>query len=99
MLLALISRLAMMEVVVKSVRSSLSVVRSEGPAVNSPVRQGGELYPFDPLGLKGRHKFMPHLLRSGNNSRIEPALTDGAIDYRSFGPNVEIPITPGSPQS
>ena len=61
-------------------------LRSEGPAVNSPVRQGGDSILSIAQRPEGPAQIVAHIRRSGTDRRIYPALTDGAINCRSFEP-------------
>jgi len=65
--------------------------RSEGPAVNSPVREGGGDPSFGAWSAEGAPRFVPALRASGKGKGQFPALTDGAIDCRSFGPGAAGP--------
>src|ERR1700730_16708332 len=62
------------------------LLRSEGPAVSSPVREGGE--PLDSTQRpEGPAQIVAHLFRARvNKSHLYPAPTDGATTCRSFGP-------------
>ena len=59
--------------------------------MNSPVREGGVDAAVSYLSAEGATGFVPAPLASGCLWAIErrgfPALTDGAIHCRSFGPN------------
>jgi hypothetical protein len=69
--------------------------------LNSPVREGGVKATVICLSAEGAPRLVPalraaRLLRGGL-----PALTDGAINFRSFGPNAcqfkteQVPGNPG----
>jgi hypothetical protein len=62
-------------------------LRSEGPVVSSPVREGGESRPLDRRGPKGRYEPSRTFGAQITDCCIYPALTDGATNCRSFGPN------------
>lgn len=54
-------------------------LRSEGPALSSPVREEGEPGHLDLQRPEGPAQVVAHLRRSGTNHDTYPALTDG--DY------------------
>src|ERR1700730_4573765 len=63
--------------------------RSEGPTVNSPVREGGGNAPFRSLSAERAPRVVWAPRSTGGLwewSRADPPLTDGAINCRSFGP-------------
>ena len=67
--------------------SILACVRSEGPAVSSPVREGGEPDPLDsPEARRAGTNRCRTFGAQVTNRHIYPALTDGATNCPSFGP-------------
>jgi hypothetical protein len=62
-----------------------SIPRSGGLGVSRPVREGGELHQLESLEARraGTNRGAPSALRK--NRRLNPALTDGAINCRSLG--------------
>ena len=66
--------------------STSACFRSEGPTANSPVREGGDAYSRNHRGPKGWHKSWRTFGAQETTVASHPALTDGAISCRSFGP-------------
>jgi hypothetical protein len=65
------------------------MLRSEGPEVNSPVREGGEPTPREPKARRaGTNRRAPSAL--SEPMVASPALTDGAINFQSFGPKTTL---------
>ena len=71
---------------------STSTLRSEGPAVSSPVREGGVNATFGCLSAEGAPRFVSALWASGHGEDGVPALTDGATNCRSLGPESMLAI-------
>src|SRR6266508_532672 len=65
---------------------SPACLRSEGPSVSSPVREGGVATTISSLSAEGAPRFVPSFGPLVIERLEFPALTDGAINSRSFGP-------------
>ena len=68
------------------VQFAVSMLRSEGPAANSPVREGGDAIFSEPQRPEGLAKSWRTFGAQETTVASHPALTDGAISCRSFGP-------------
>jgi hypothetical protein len=74
-------------VTVNHLHSSIQVtLRSDGPTISSPVREGGVVAMANYLSAEGAPRFVPALRASVRLKEAIPALTDGPTNYRSFGP-------------